>query len=63
MLTVASGGFSAVISVSSSYFPGRQGFILHTVTRLHRPWVLSPMRESATLCPSPLRGLLIGEVL
>jgi hypothetical protein len=30
--------------------PGRQGFILRTVTRLHRPCFLGTTRESATLC-------------
>ena len=42
----------------SHSLPGRQGFILHAVTRLLRPCFISTVYESATLCPSPLRGLL-----
>jgi len=38
-------------SFFSRFLPGRQGFILRSVTRLLRPWVLSTTRESATLCP------------
>jgi hypothetical protein len=37
--------------------PGRQGFILHSVTRLLRPWVISTIRESATLCTLTASGL------
>jgi len=37
-------------------FLSRRGFILHTVTRLHRPRVISTTRESATLCPFPVQG-------
>ena len=41
--------------------PGRRGFLLRPVARLPRPRVLSTTRKSATLCPSPLRVLLIGR--
>jgi len=37
-------------------FPGRQDFILHTVTGLHWSWVFSTTRESATLWPLPASG-------
>ena len=43
--------------------PGLQGFILHSVTGFHRPWVLNTDHESATLWPSPLRVILVGSVL
>ncbi len=36
--------------------PGRQGFILRSVTRLHRPCFLGTTRESATLCTLPRFG-------
>ena len=39
-----------------SLFPSRRGFILHTVTRLHRPRVISTTRGSATLCSLPVKG-------
>ena len=42
----------------SLFLPGRQGFVLHAVTRLLRPCFISTVYGSATLCPSPLRGLL-----
>ena len=41
--------------------PGRRGFLLRPVARLPRPRVLSTTRKSATLCPYPLRVLLIGR--
>jgi hypothetical protein len=37
-------------------FPSRRGFVLHTVTRLHWPRVLSTTRGSATLCSLPVQG-------
>ena len=33
------------------------GFILGAVTRRHRPWVISTVRESATLCTLPRFGI------
>ena len=45
------------------HLPDRQGFVLHTVTRLHRSRVISTTCRSATLCPAPLRGYLFGSVL
>ena len=52
MLTVINGGFSLHIlhRPSSS---GPRGFLLHTVTRLLRPRIISTNRGSATLCPLP----------
>ena len=47
--------------------PGPGGFVLHTVTRLHRPPLLSTTRGSATLCllpgqGSPFPGWLVGTL-
>ena len=36
--------------------PARRGFLLHAVTRLHRPRVISTSRGSATLCHLPALG-------
>jgi hypothetical protein len=44
---------------SPLFSSGRQGFILRSVTKPHRPCLISTSRESATPCPSPLRVLLI----
>ena len=51
-MTVINGGFSLhTLHCSSS--SGPRGFLLHTVTRLLRPRLLSTNRGSATLCPLP----------
>ena len=39
-----------------SLFPSRRGFLLHAVTRLHWPRVISTTRGSATLCPLTVQG-------
>lgn len=39
-----------------STVPVRRGFLLHAVTRLHRPRVFSTTRTSATLCHLPASG-------
>lgn len=57
LLTIASGGFS--IGCHPFFFspsPGRQGFILHSVSRLHRPCFLGTTRESATPAPCSASG-------
>ena len=52
VLTVINSGFSLhTLHCSSS--SGPRGFLLHTVTRLLRPRIISTTRGSATLCPLP----------
>ena len=50
-------GFSSPSILAGCDLPGRQGFILGAVTRRHRPWVISTVRESATLCTLPRFGI------
>lgn len=50
-------GFSSPSILTGCGLPGRQGFILGAVTRRHRPWVISTVRESATLCTLPRFGI------
>jgi hypothetical protein len=47
---------SSFVGVLRSLFPSRRGFVLHSVTRLLRPRVLSTTRGSATLCHFPVQG-------
>lgn len=62
MLAIASGGFSAPCPWAAPLsLPGRQGFLLHAVTRLLRPCFISTVYGSVTLCPLSLRGLLGGQ--
>ena len=49
-------GFSGLYILTTSCLSDRQGFILHSVTRLHRPCVFSTIRESATFCALPRFG-------
>lgn len=48
--TVINGGFSFTVPSHLLPLPGPRGFLLHTVTRLHGPRLISTTRESATLC-------------
>ncbi len=65
VLTVINGGFPFSRPLASHAFAGPRGFLLHAVTRLLRPRLLSTPRRSATLRPlaasgSPLRLGLIA---
>jgi len=50
VLTVINGGFSFTVPSHLLPLPGPRGFLLHAVTRLHGPRLISTTRESATLC-------------
>ena len=65
VLTVLNGGFSPSRAALPYPSTGPQGFLLHAVTRLHGPCIISTTRESATLCPLPASALCasFGSVL